>query len=246
MFMKYIGIDGCKKGWFLVILKDKSWEVSIIEKIEDLSQYVTDKNDIVVIDIPIGLTNNKTERECDLGARRVLGSKRGSSVFRVPCEDAVYCTTYDECSAKNFEITGKRVSMQGWGIVPKIREVDTYIKSHKPKFTLIESHPEVAFWSLNHEQTLSNSKKDDNGIKERLNILKQHQKNAEEIYKDGRQKFSRKDLANDDIVDAICMAVIAYYKSNNLVKTLPEAESKKQHGIDMKIYYYSKNSVRKP
>jgi len=104
----------------------------------------------------------------------------------------------------------------------------------------------VAFWSLNHEQTLSNSKKDDNGIKERLNILKQHQKNAEEIYKDGRQKFSRKDLANDDIVDAICMAVIAYYKSNNLVKTLPEAESKNQHGIDMKIYYYSKNSVRKP
>ncbi len=244
--MKYIGIDGCKKGWFLVILKDKSWEVDVVEKVQDLSKYATDKNDVVVIDIPIGLTNNKTERECDLEARKILGSKRSSSVFRVPCEDAVYCTTYDECSVKNFEITGKKVSAQGWGIVPKIREVDAYIKRHKPSYTLIESHPEVAFWSLNDYRDLSHGKKEDDGIKERLNILKSHQKNVEEIYKDARQKFSRKDLASDDIVDAICMAVIAYYKSNNLVKSLPEAESKNQRGIDMKIYYYSKNSVRKP
>ena len=106
--MKFIGIDGCKKGWFLVILEDNCWKVAIIESIQDLTDYATDKNDIVVIDIPIGLMNGRSERTCDSEARKKLGPRRGSSVFPVPTEQAVYCTSYEECCEKNEEATGKK------------------------------------------------------------------------------------------------------------------------------------------
>lgn len=70
--MKFIGIDGCKKGWFLVILEDSRCKVDIIESIQKLTDYATDKNDIVVIDIPIGLMNGRNERKCDSEARKKI------------------------------------------------------------------------------------------------------------------------------------------------------------------------------
>lgn len=236
--MKFIGIDGCKKGWFLVILEDNRCKVDIIESIQKLTDYATDKNDIVVIDIPIGLMNGRNERKCDSEARKKLGPRR-SSVFPVPTEQAVYCTSYEECCEKNEEITGKKISRQAFGIVPKIREVDAYIKHNKPNFTFIESHPEVAFWSLNNQAHLQHGKKTNDGINERLRILKSHEPRAGDIYNRARSTFAKKDLAEDDVIDAICMAVVARYKGRGFVNFFPSTDFTNHHSIEMKIHYFS-------
>lgn len=90
--MKYIGVDGCKKGWFYVCLDEHDkWITDVIPDI----RYLTDKiheDSLILIDIPIGLHEKGThDRLCDIEARKILG-KRRSSVFPVPCRKAVYYT----------------------------------------------------------------------------------------------------------------------------------------------------------
>jgi predicted RNase H-like nuclease len=237
--VKYIGIDGCKKGWFLVSLSESHWNIEIIENINQLNEHV-DEEDIVLIDIPIGLQKSAlVERKCDLQSRKLLGPKRGSSVFVVPLEQAIYCNTYKEGSLINRNITGRSLSKQTWGIVPKIREVDIYLKDeHKPNRILFESHPELAFWSLNNYQSLQYNKKYSEGLSERLLILENHEKEANKIYETAMSKFLRRDLARDDILDAICLAVLARYKHLNKVKFLPAEGEKNHNGIEMNIHYF--------
>lgn len=61
----------------------------------------------------------------------MLGPGRGSSVFPVPCRQAVHSETYHEASKINKEVLGRGLSKQGWGIVPKIREVDAFVVNNK-------------------------------------------------------------------------------------------------------------------
>ena len=79
---------------------------------------------LILVDIPIGLRQNgNLERLCDKEARKVLGNRK-SSVFPVPCRNAVYQSTYQEASSINFQLTGKYISKQSWFISGRIRQVD--------------------------------------------------------------------------------------------------------------------------
>ena len=88
--MIYVGVDGCKAGWFSVLLSDNNyWEIDIFPDIKALWDNYRDSS-LILLDIPIGLRENSNiERLCDLEARKRLG-KRRSSVFPVPCRQAVY------------------------------------------------------------------------------------------------------------------------------------------------------------
>jgi predicted RNase H-like nuclease len=68
---------------------------------------------VVAVDMPIGLPD-EGRRSCDAEARRMLGPRR-SSVFPVPVRSALAATSF-------AAVTG--LSIQGWHLVPKIREVD--------------------------------------------------------------------------------------------------------------------------
>lgn len=67
----------------------------------------------IAVDMPIGLPASG-RRACDALARAMLGPRR-SSVFPVPVRSALAATSF-------AEVTG--LSIQGWNLVPKIREVD--------------------------------------------------------------------------------------------------------------------------
>ena len=90
-------------------------------------------NPLILIDIPIGLkTGGSGERLSDLGARSILKARK-SSIFPVPCREAIYAKTYKEACEVNERLTGKRISKQAWNIVPKIRDVDGF-SGRKRKF----------------------------------------------------------------------------------------------------------------
>jgi predicted RNase H-like nuclease len=81
----YVGIDGCKAGWFAVIISSRqSWAFNVYDDITQLWNKLKDA-ELLLIDIPIGLLEDgEAGRTCDIMARKILGRPRASSVFPPP------------------------------------------------------------------------------------------------------------------------------------------------------------------
>ncbi|MBV7272763.1 DUF429 domain-containing protein [Clostridium sp. PL3] len=240
--MKSVGVDGCKSGWFAVSIYDNGkWELQIFKSARDLHKIYAD-SDIILIDIPIGLKDSgKEERLCDLKARKLLGHGRGSSVFPVPCRQAVYCKTYEEAHKTNKEILERGLSKQTWGIVSKIREVDEFVVNNEFVVgKLKESHPEVCFYALSG-QPMKYSKKCKEGADERINVLRKLYRNTDEIIKYALNNYKRKEVALDDIIDALCLSISGLYGLENGFVVLPECREIDNKNIGMQILFaYSK------
>ncbi|MFZ5516174.1 MAG: DUF429 domain-containing protein [Candidatus Zhuqueibacterota bacterium] len=233
--MRVAGIDACPAGWFAVVCDGQgNWTCEIHEN----AQALWERNRhlfLILIDIPIGLPF-EVKRQCDSEARKILG-RRASSVFPAPSREAVRAKTYEEACLRNMEVLGKKISRQTWNISPKIRQVDDLLQSDlSARATLRESHPEIAFGTLNTGAVLFHSKKTPAGLGERLRILAAHHSQAEKIMNHAAQTFSRKVLGLDDILDALCLAVTAMQPPESLV-TLPEFPPLDKLGLPMEIVY---------
>ncbi|MEZ8224566.1 DUF429 domain-containing protein [Vibrio splendidus] len=240
--MRYIGIDGCKAGWIAWIVSDN--QTPVFKVVKALDELVSDLiGSTALIDMPIGFSDAKTpDRLCDKAARRFLTSKRGSSVFPVPCREAVYQTDYIAGCNANVEQLGKKFSKQTWGIVPKIRELDELMNAHS-NLSIRESHPEVVFAALKGEP-LAFSKRTQEGKEERLSILQQLSPQWCDGLSLAISNTKRKDVAIDDIYDAFVLMLVAYYAPQ--LSTLPELSDvggeadKDQNGRVREIVYWNK------
>ena len=120
----FVGVDGCRAGWLAIGLEtEHDWKVNIFPDVSSLWDHHRQAS-LILIDIPIGLkAEGRAERRCDPEARKLLGPRR-SSVFPAPCRGAIYASSYQEACDINQRLTGKRLSVENWNIIPKIREVD--------------------------------------------------------------------------------------------------------------------------
>lgn len=240
--MKVVGVDGCKSGWFAIVMEDERWYTAIYKNIHNL---VDDNGNAesILIDIPIGLRNSeKNGRLCDLESRKVLRHGRASSVFPTPCRSALYCSSYEAASSENIRCVGKALTIQTWGIIPKILEVDTFLGENPELIHVIrESHPEVAFWGLNNKNPMKFKKKSEDGLRERLEVLENHDARAAEIYRTAIDQYLRKDVAKDDILDALCMAITGQMVKNGIRCSLPQQPEIDDHGLPMQIIYFDEN-----
>jgi predicted RNase H-like nuclease len=233
--VKFIGVDGCKRGWFFVGLDDNnSWNIGILSKISELSELIT-ASDLILVDIPIGLwEDNKNERQCDLEARKVLKQRR-SSVFPVPSRLALNCKTYEEGSQVNYEYTARKLSRQSWAIASKIKEMDKFLGEIETPEKIREFHPEVGFWGLNNYVAMQYSKKSQEGFNERLALLSNYCWYAKDIVEMAKRKYHRKEVAKDDIIDALVAAVTAKFHPS--LGTLPQEPERDSKGWSMEIVY---------
>ena len=106
----------------------------------------------MLIDIPIGLPENTQQDAArpDKLLRKDLKGK-ASSVFSVPCRQAVEEQDRTKAKALNLSVLGRSLSEQSLGICASIRQVDHFLQRHPEwKNRLIESHPEYCFTLLNH------------------------------------------------------------------------------------------------
>jgi len=142
---EFYGIDGCPAGWFYVGIDTKGeCQFGVLENFSDISLF-TNCAKLILVDIPIGLLSSGNPRRlCDTAARKAI-SPRGSSVFPAPARAALLEHSYTEGSEANRRAVGKKLSKQTWNIVPKIREVDEYMRSQDLQAKVREMHPEVAF-----------------------------------------------------------------------------------------------------
>lgn len=242
--MKAIGIDGCKLGW--VAASYDSGDVLIFKTINDVIAHYKDDY-IILIDMPIGLASTKNKiRTCEKEARRALPVKKKSSVFPVPCREALSADNYADANEINKKTVSCGISKQSWFIMHKIKEVDDLlIDSPNLQAKIKESHPEIAFQFLNDCNYLINNKKSAEGIAERLTILMKHNDKTEALYNrallDNKQNGITKYVAKDDILDALCLAVtlnILLSQPDNSAERLFSANQiTDEHGIEMAIYH---------
>lgn len=242
--MQYIGADISKGYWFTVAFDNSNrFEVFRFKTIEELwKKYSAAK--LILIDIPIGLLDDGTAwRSCDREARQYLEAKK-NSVFMVPCRQAIYNTSHTEASSLNKQITGKGLSIQTCCIIPKIRETDDFLSSNpKARKKIQEIHPELCFWALNNKTPMKFKKNDKPGFEERYKLLSSLHPLCEAVLEYSIIKYSRKEVAKDDILDAL-VAVITASKIDLgllMIPTNPEIDS---NGLPMQMIYHIPSRAR--
>ena len=110
---------------------------------------------------------------------------------------------------------------------------DLYTKARR---RVRESHPEICFWALAGGQPMKHYKKTDQGLSERRKLLKKTKPTTDEIINAAMNTYYRKDLATDDILDAIALTITAAAPSESLV-TIPKTPEKDPKGLPMEIVY---------
>jgi predicted RNase H-like nuclease len=231
-----VGVDGCKAGWFYVTSNGEQFFFGIVSSVAELMPLFPDVGRIV-IDIPIGLHDKGSHpRTCDIEARKLL-KPRGSTVFPSPVRPCLYAASYIEACEVSEQLTGKKLSKQAYSIFNKIREVDELlIDNPKLQAVIGEAHPELGFCMLNNKKPLLSKKKRTEGIQQRLNLLKKKLESSEEIYCAALDRYPRKYLARDDIVDALMCLCIAL-ASDEKLKTVPAVPAYDQSGLPMQMLY---------
>ncbi len=234
--MSYLGVDGCKAGWLAIRLEpDSSWSAAIFSDFESLVKTQGDFR-LLLVDIPIGLRDTgPEERLCDTAARKILPVKLKPSVFRAPSRNAIYHSDYHKASIENFKHTGKKLSRQVWGIVPKIKEVDTYMRKHIATFAkrIKESHPEVCFHMLSSGKIIY-PKSNYLGIKKRESLLQKIFPRTPEIIYHILSKYSLREVGYDDILDALVLAITSSISNKGLI-SIPENPEIDSFGLPMQI-----------
>ena len=153
------GVDGCAGGWLCLNREMTTGRVDAII-LPHFSQILAlnPRPKVVAVDIPIGLPDTGS-RECDLGARRFLGPRR-SSVFPAPIRPTLVATSYLQACGIGKAADGRALSKQTYAILPKIREVDEFLREDVGRQEWIrEVHPEVCFWAWNGSNPMGYPKK---------------------------------------------------------------------------------------
>ncbi|MDQ1253410.1 MAG: hypothetical protein QG646_2577 [Euryarchaeota archaeon] len=249
----FVGVDGCSAGWFAVFLAEENdkkceWKIELFPKFPSLFDFLKKEykleDFLILIDIPIGLkAGGSGERLSDFGARRILKTRK-SSIYPVPCREAVYEESYEKACKVNLELTGKSISKQAWNIIPKIREVDSYlIENEVFREKVKEVAPEICFQEF-AGFSMESSKKSLSGSLERIKTLRTVCQFTDAIVEAAFSKYRRKEVAKDDILDALAAAItakIGYENGFEYVPCTPETDSK---GLKIQMVYCRPESTK--
>lgn len=235
--MKTLGIDGCKVGWIAISLDEENAGYWLLESDKELEE-AFNEYDRIFIDVPIGLNDEEYVRECDEELRNTLGPDYQASVFNPPIRSALHSPTYAEASMESYETTGKKISIQAWNITPNIRSVDQLLQNNEElQDKVFESHPELLFQKLNGGNSILQKKQTKKGLRHRLGLLKEQSKFADDFFRDIKEEYRRNQVEEDDIVDAMVLALFALRSVEESIKTLPEDPPKDSTGLPMAIHY---------
>jgi predicted RNase H-like nuclease len=235
--VKLYGIDGCRGGWVVLggTASDSGPQILGIQLVRDLTSLLKTaaaEKSTIAIDVPIGLSENSF-RQCDREARAFLGQPRGASVFPAPCLSCLGSTSYPDACARNLAASGRSISQQCYGILPKIREMDELVSPERQRYVR-EVHPEVSFAVIGGSLML-HQKATKEGIAERLALLR-----AKGIdwtldqVQARRRELGRGSAHVDDIIDAAVCLLSATRIANGRHRTFGGKECDSR-GLRMEI-----------
>jgi predicted RNase H-like nuclease len=226
------GVDGCRAGWFYFWINGRVFGHGVTSALAKIAAERTAS--VMLVDIPIGLPSEHGTRDCDTEARKLLG-RRGASIFPAPCRAALDAESYEDACEVNERYTGRKLSLQCWNIVPKIREVDALLRGRgRARMRLRESHPELCFAALNGGRPMAAGKKSTAGFEERLAVLGRSWRPAERAAEQALAAYRRAEVARDDILDAMVLAVTASLPAGRR-DTLPAKPRRDEKGLRMEM-----------
>ena len=170
------GVDGVSGGWVMAVTGvagGSPVEFSVWATLGDLwSEARTRRVQVVAVDMPAGLPGAE-RREADREAQRLLGARR-SSLFWTPPLCTLDAADHAEANRRSWDETGRGLSAQAFGLMPKIRELretltpGDFAPHSRPRAA--EVHPESSFVRLAGEP-MSESKREHAGHQQRLETL---------------------------------------------------------------------------
>lgn len=139
-------MDACRGGWVGVALEGTRTAAYVSAAVDGLvaAAMADGPVDVVAIDMPIGLPD-RGPRQADVLARKAIGRLR-SSVFMTPVRQALEAADHQLASARNRELAGTGISVQAYGLKPKLLDVDRWVR--RAPVRVVEAHPEVSFAEL--------------------------------------------------------------------------------------------------
>ena len=229
------GVDGAKAKWLLVSRDGNARITSEVASTPaDLCQSLV-KAAVIAVDVPIGLTDYG-QRQCDREARKELRRPRASSVFSPPIRPVLNAENRETASIAHEKIDGRRIGAQAWGIFPKIRDWDTYLRENSDVAKRVfEVHPEVCFWALNDFRPMLHAKRLPEGQQERRNLLADAF--GTEALDQARSRHSRREVADDDLYDAFVALWSAERIRAGTARCFPASSQRDSAGLPMTIWY---------
>jgi len=233
-----LGIDGCRAGWLYVAqdLATGKCNAGIMSEIKEVLDF-SPVPAVVAIDIPIGLTDSGP-RLCEKEARKLLGRPRSSSVFSVPARKILRAADYAEACRIGVGIDGRRLSRQTWNIIPKIRQVDVFLRAHSEyRDVFWEAHPELSFWRLNDCVPVEHSKKTVQGRAHRERLVRSYFGSEYLLARSALLRSSPRSAgwAQDDLLDAFAVLWTACRKARGSTVGVPEKPARDRTGLRMQI-----------
>lgn len=205
---------------------DATPQASIIPNIRDAMDTCASH---IGVDMPIGFPAD-TARSCEALARQYIGPRR-SSVFPVPCREAVMADDYRKACEINARVLGKKFSKQAFMLFPKMREIDAAI-TPAIQSRLFEVHPEVAFCAMNNDQPLLHAKKTADGAAHRRALLTA---GGFPLARLQHPQWTKSQAADDDILDACAVCWSARRIATGEHSTFPAIPEFDARGLRMEI-----------
>lgn len=226
------GADGCSGGWICVERDTVTGEIfaevlTTTKDLRDRARHLA----VLTVDIPIGLSETGP-RQCDVEARRLLTSVRGSSVFPAPVRAALDAGTYIEACERSEAACGKRLSKQAHAIMWRIREVDEMLRA-EPELQgrVREIHPEVCFYAW-AGHPMRHAKRTGEGRAERLALVNEHFRGT---FEELRPSVPQRLAADDDLLDGFAALWTAERILRGEAITVPKVPPEDRYGLRMEM-----------
>jgi predicted RNase H-like nuclease len=144
------------------------------------------------------------------------------------CREAVYVESYEKA----------------WNIIPKIRDVDSFLIENKIfREKVKEVAPEICFQALT-DLPMESSKKNFEGFLERIKALRKVCQFTDDIVETAISKYKRKEVAKDDILDALAAAITAKIGCEDRFEYVPCEPETDGKGLKIQMVYCIPKSTK--
>lgn len=242
------GVDGCRAGWVAAVRMPPAGELRfrVVSRFADLIAALPD-DAVVAVDMPIGLPERieGTGRASEPAARERL-RKRRSSIFPIPARAAVERgegpfadgaerrIAFREASilARAHSHPSRGFSIQAFGIFPKIMELDRLLRARAElRERVFESHPELAFATLNGGREMPSPKKTATGAAERRAVLE-----ARGLPAGFLGEPLPRHVGRDDLLDACALLLVAERRAAGVATSFPDPPDRDPYGLPVAIW----------
>lgn len=237
-----LGLDGCRKGWVGVRLDLDKARPAQARFYRTFSAALADEDRpaVIAVDMPIGFLDVSQEggRRCEQLARQKLG-KKASSVFSAPTRAALaFPDDYRAALEANRRGGETGISKQSFHLFKKLNEIDAAM-SPALQQRVRESHPELAFATLNDGRPMLFAKRRHSGWTERVSVLERAggAYGLSREFLDPRKHAALRGggVARDDLVDAAVVALSAMRIVRGEAVAYPPDPPRDAKGLRMEI-----------